>query len=146
MSVEPIKNDPPGPSQRPELRVIRSEDVPPESDTEITAPIPVVDSDGKPVQPQAPLDVRIRDAALAALRNLPRLTERPPSFVESLEYSQHGDWTASDNGLKRAVHGLCTLLAYLLTYPLDIVIRVRAKPIGFVLTLAVLIVLINALS
>ena len=139
----PDPNDSAAEPQRPDLHVVRDPEVPPESDTEITGPIPVVTSDGEPVQPQAPLDVRLRELALAALRDRPRFSQRPPSFVESIEYSQKGDWAVSDKGAKRIAHGLCTVLAYALTYPLDLVLQARSKPVGFVLTVALLIAVIN---
>lgn len=103
----------------------------------------MVTSDGEAVQPQAPLDVRLRESALAALRDRPRFSQRPPSLAESIEYSQKGDWAVSDKGAKRIAHGLCTVLAYALTYPLDLVLQARSKPIGFVLTVALLIAVIN---
>ncbi len=137
-----------GPAPRPDLQIVRDETPPgppPEEDTEITGPIPVVDADGNTVTARAPIDVRAKEAAVAALAHRPRFATRPPSFAESLEYSQSGDWAATDNTAKRVAHGLATVVAYIATYPLDLVLRARGKPIGFVLTVAVVLTLVHLL-
>ncbi|MBB3053568.1 hypothetical protein FHS23_004622 [Prauserella isguenensis] len=138
----------PEPGSRPDLQVVRDEDPPeppPEHDTEITGPVPVLDSEGNPVAARAPIDVRLKEAAVGWVAARPRMATRPPSMAETLEHSQRGDWAAADNGAKRAVHGLATLLSFVLTYPLDVVLRSRDKPIAFVLTIAVLITLTQLL-
>lgn len=162
MTTEPTPNEPE--SQRPDLHVVRDTDpaeadtaeveatatteveAPPETPAETTGPVPVLDADGEVVTPQAPLDVRVRTSIQAAVSAIPSLTERPASFKESLEYSQTGDWCASDNTGKRVAHGLATVIAYIVTYPLDLIQRARTKPIGFVLVLAVLYALAHILT
>lgn len=140
----PPPNKPVPAQQRPDLHLVRHTEASPETDAEITGPIPVLSKDGQPVNPQAPLDIRVREGILAALKASPRFNQRPASFAESLEYSQRGDWATSEKGAKRAVHGLCTVIAFLATYPLDIALKARTKPVGFVLTIA-LIVLVTQL-
>lgn len=138
----------PEPGPRPDLQIVRDEDLPappPEQDTEITGPVPVLDSEGNPVTGRAPIDVRVKEVAVGWVAARPRMTTRPPSMAETLEHSQRGDWAAADNAAKRAVHGLATLLTFVLTYPLDVVLRARDKPIAFVLTVAVLITLTQLL-
>lgn len=163
MTVAPDRNDqdqaPPrrdAREGRPDLHVVRPNNnspdnadgqvdgqvdgplVPPETDVELTGPIPTLGVDGTPLTPLAPWDIRARAAVVAAFKASPRWSEPPPSFAESLEYSSRGDWATSDKGAKRAIHVLATVLAFLVTYPLDLVIKFRAKPIGLVLTVVLL--------
>lgn len=132
-----------GDESRPDLRIVRDTDTPTdtpapaETDTERTGEIPVLDSDGTPVAPKAPLDVRVREQLVAFARTVPGLTTAPPSLSESLEHSQHGDWTTSESSAKRAAHGLATVVAYLVTFPADLVVHLRCKPLGFLALLAV---------
>jgi hypothetical protein len=144
------------PGQRPDLRLVPFV-VPPETAEEITGPIPVihdepddeaspvdtaVDADPRAVTPQAPLDVRLLEAVNAFLRLRPHWSERPPSAAESWEYSTTGDWTVEEKSVKRVLHGLCVLVAFIGTYPIAWVVQIaRHKPIGFLLTLAVVFVL-----
>lgn len=146
---------------RPELHVVRDTDnaalaveadapteveVPPETPAEVTGPVPVVDADGEPVAGKAPLDVRIRSSMQNALSAIPALNEAPASFTESLEYSQRGDWCASDSTAKRVAHGLATVVAYIVTYPVvDLLGKARSKPIGFVLAVVLVITVLNIL-
>lgn len=162
MTAEPTANPSEPESQRPDLHIVRATDTdpaeedtaaaaevktPPETPAETTGPVPVVDADGQVVAPQAPLDVRIRNAVQQAIAAIPALSERPASFRESLEYSQRGDWTANDNAAKRVVHGLATLVTYLVTYlPVDLLGRARTKPIGFVLSLVLVITVANIVT
>lgn len=156
---------------RPDLHLVRSEDragsevtqeeqnaatdsggpdeeavqVPPEVQAEVTGPVPMLDAEGHPVAARAPLDVRAKDAAVRWARSQSRMSTRPPSMAETLAYSQEGDWAAADNAAKRGIHGLATLATFTLTWPLDVILRSRDKPIAFVLTLAVLITLTQLL-
>lgn len=107
---------------------------------------PVLDSNGEPVTPQAPLDVQLREAAVRYLHGLPGFGQRPASFAESIEYSQTGDWATSSNGAKRAVHGLATVLTYVVTYPLvDLLGQARTKPGPFAIALLIAFVLVQVL-
>ncbi|RSN06004.1 hypothetical protein DMC63_38000 [Streptomyces sp. WAC 05977] len=137
--------------------------MPPETDTEITGPIPVIvdepaaapvvdvdqpgvdgqaDTAPPAVTPQAPLDIRLLDTLTQFLQARPRWSERAPSTAETWEYSMSGDWTAEEKSLKRVLHGLCVLAAFALTYPIEWAIQIaRQKPIGFLLVLAVLVLL-----
>ncbi|WP_431879171.1 hypothetical protein [Amycolatopsis sacchari] len=170
------RNPAPQQAQRPDLRLVPPPTIPPENANEITGPIPVVDAapaapaalgvdrpgatqpdtvpepagraeHGLPaVTPQAPLDVRLLEALGELLQARPRWKERPPSPAEAFEYSTSGDWTAEEKSLKRIAHGLCVLLAFGVTYPIDWVVQAaRQKPIGFVLCIAVLFVLTKVL-
>lgn len=155
--------DPDRDEQRPDLHVVRNDHepasepdtdmgtgtsvVPVETTTEVTGPVPVLDADGNPVPAHAPLDVRIRTGALAFVRGVPAFGQVPASFRESLYYSQCGDWATSENGGKRVVHGLCTVVAYLATYPLvEGLGKAREKPVGLIVTLALLTALIHTLA
>lgn len=94
------------------------------------------------VTPQAPLDIRLREALTALLASRPRWNERPPSMAETWEYSNTGDWTADEKSLKRVVHGLCVLVAFVVTYPISWAAQAaRQKPIGLVLAVAMLFLL-----
>lgn len=146
---------------RPDLRLVPPSAVPPETDAEKTGPIPVIDAeapapadrpadqaaDEQPtVSPQAPLDVRLLEGLGEILAARPRWSERSPSSAEAFEYSTSGDWTTEDKSAKRMFHGLCVLIAFGLTYPIDWAIQIaRCKPIGFVLGLALLFVITKAL-
>lgn len=161
MSADPGPSPDESDPSRPDLHVVRAadtaaaddaddettesdSDVPPETPVETTGPVPVVNDDGEAITPQAPIDVRIRQMLLGAVRALPALSEPPASFRESLEYSQTGDWAVRDNTGKRAVHGIATVLAYVLTYPVvDLPAKARSKPIGFILCLALLVAVLN---
>lgn len=92
--------------------------------------------------PQAPLDVRLLEGLGEFLAARPRWSERPPSTAETFEHSRTGDWTTEEKSVKRALHGLCVLAAFALTYPIEWAIQAaRQKPIGFVLILAALFLL-----
>lgn len=134
--------------------------IPPETDAEITGPIPVIrdepaapaadvdqfDIEDQAVTAQAPLDVRFLEGLSEFLAARPRWSERPPSTAETFEYSSTGDWTAEEKSAKRIFHGLCVLIAFGITYPIDWAIQAaRQKPIGFVLALALLFVLSKVL-
>lgn len=139
-----------GESARPDLQVVRD---PNPSDTgESVDPVgepaaeldedaePLLDSTGQPVTPQAPWDVRLREQAIQTLHGLPAFGSSPPSFAESISYSQEGDWATSENGAKRAVHGLATVITYLVTYPLvDVLGKHRSKPGPFALVLLIVL-------
>lgn len=161
MSTNPTPvSDEPEPA-RPELHVVRDTDngatavevdapteveVPPETPAEVTGPVPIVDADGELVAGKAPLDVRIRNNIQNALSAIPALNEQPASFTESLEYSQRGDWCASDSTAKRVAHGLATVVAYTVTYPVvDLLGKARTKPIGIVLAVALVITVLSIL-
>lgn len=152
MTVAPRTTPTPPPSdqdpdqRRPDLHLVRTPPVPPEEDTEITGPIPVLGEDGKPIAPQAPLDVRLLQILGAFLKTRPRFSERPASFAESWEYSTTGDWTTSEKSLRRVLHGLCTVLAYAATYPLEWLLKAREKPVGFLVALALVIVIVNLIA
>lgn len=92
------------------------------------------------VTPQAPLDVRAVDAFKRVVSSMPRVGDRPPSLREALEYSTQGDWTTRSGGV-RALHALAVLVTFLVTWPLDWLLRLRAQPGAFVLALAFLILL-----
>lgn len=142
---------------RPDLQVVRDaepsepgeepaagEDT--RDDGQEAADAPVLDSNGEPVTPQAPLDVQLREAAVRYLHGLPGFGQRPASFAESIEYSQTGDWATSSNGAKRAVHGLATVLTYVVTYPLvDLLGQARTKPGPFAIALLIAFVLVQVL-
>ncbi len=143
-------------TDRPDLRVVPDpaepvEDV--EEDTEADsdadevdafAAEEVLDTDGNPAVPQAPLDVRLRETAIRYLHGIPAFGSSPASFAESMEYSQHGDWAVSESTGKRAVHGIATILAYLITYlPVEVLGRARTKPGPFVIAVAIGVCLIN---
>lgn len=107
----------------------------PESDTDAGDELPEV-------TPQPPLDVRLLDALGEFLQARPRWSQPPPSMAEAWEYSTSGDWTAAEKSLKRVLHGLCVLIAFVVTYPIDWAVQAaRCKPIGFVLAIAVLFVI-----
>jgi hypothetical protein len=104
-------------------------------------------ADGMPaVTPQAPLDVRVLEAIGEFLQARPRWSERAPSMAEVWEYSTTGDWVEHEKSVKRVLHGLCVLIAFAVTYPVDWMVQVaRQKPIGFLLVVAVLFVLSKVL-
>lgn len=135
----PPPNDPAQP--RPDLHLVRNPPVPPEQDTEITGPIPVLGEDGAPIAPQAPLDIRLLENLGSFLKSRPRFAERPASFAESWEYSTSGDWTTEEKSLRRVLHGLCTVLAFAATYPLEWLLKARTKPVGFLVAIALVIVI-----
>lgn len=158
VAPEPAPNPPPHSQNsvdRPDLRLVP----PPESDAEITGPIPAVgeesttsaatddQDDTEPAAaPQAPLDVRFLEHLGEVFQARPRWSERSPSMAETWEYSTSGDWTAEEKSAKRLAHGLCVLLAFAATYPIDWAVQIaRCKPIGFVLSVAVLFVLSKVL-
>lgn len=98
------------------------------------------------VTPQAPFDVRLLDAVREVLEARPRWSERAPAMAETWKHSTTGDWTVEENSIKRFAHGALVLIIFVVTYPLEWWIQVvRQKPIGFVLTLAVLFVLSQVL-
>lgn len=122
--------------QRPDLRLV--------SDSTEHDDATVLDTDGNPAVPQAPLDVRLRETAIRYLHGIPAFGQSPASFAESIEYSQTGDWATSESTAKRAVHGLATILAYLITYPLvDLLGKARTKPGPFLVAVAIGVCLIN---
>lgn len=164
MSTTPVTNSPPAEDaeQRPDLQVVR--DANPtdpagqpaagadaaESDDSQGAEGdhdgPLLDSNGDPVTPQAPLDVQLREIAVRYLHGLPGFGQRPASFAESIEYSQTGDWATSSNGAKRAVHGLATVLTFVVTWPLvDLLGKARTKPGPFAVALLIAFVLVQVL-
>lgn len=108
-------------------------------------PPPLPDEEGQYVKPLAPLDVRAREVVIRALKAIPSWNERPPSFVESIEYSQRGDWATSTNGFKRGIHTAATIVVFVLTFPLDLAMKLRPKPIAFVLTIVLLIIVSHIL-
>ena len=154
------RNPAPPQDQRPDLRL-----VPPEIAVKTSGPIPVTPSEPtnaapagdelgsdqgrteRPaVTPQAPLDIRLLDAIGGFLRSRPRWSQRPPSLSECWDYSTEGDWTADEKSLRRVLHSLCHLVAFVVTYPIDWASSAsKAKPIGFVLTVAVLFILSKVL-
>lgn len=106
----------------------------------------MVDADGNPVTPRAPVDVRIREAALHYLRGIPAFGKPLPSFADSIAYSQEGDWATSDKSVKRALHGVATVLAYLVTYPLvDLLGKARTKPGPFAIAVLIVIAAVSAI-
>ncbi len=151
-------SDPDDDQARPDLQVVRDSDLPepigePAADEhnvengDGAEPEPVLDSYGNPVTPQAPLDVRVRETVVRHLHGIPAFGQPPASFAEAIEYSQNGDWATSTNGAKRAAHGLATILAFLLTYPLvDLFGKARTKPGPFVIAVAIAISFLNVLA
>lgn len=146
-------------TERPDLRVVPEpaehvEDVEPAEETaEADSDVvdvdaePVLDTDGNPATPQAPVDVRLREMLIRSLHGIPAFGQSPASFAESIEYSQNGDWASSESTAKRAVHGLATILAYLITYlPVDVLGRARTKPGPFLVAVAIGVCLINVLA
>lgn len=138
---------------RPELHVVREQTAPEHAGEVIdgalveTDPEPVVGHDGEPVDPQAPFDVRLREAALRHAHGVPAFGKALPSLAESLEHSQHGDWATNPNGVKRAVHGLATLVAYTVTWPLvDVLGRARTKPGPFAIAVLLVIAAVSAIA
>lgn len=98
------------------------------------------------VTPLAPLDVRLLEGLGELLAARPRWSQRPPSPAECWDYSTTGDWTASEKSVRRIGHGLCVLIAFAVTYPIEWAIHLaRQKPSGFVLGLIVLFVLTKVL-
>lgn len=143
---------------RPDLQVVRDADrsEPAEEpaagedtgtgESEEAGEAPLLDSNGDPVTPQAPLDVQLREIAVRYLHGLPGFGQRPASFAESIEYSQTGDWATSSNGAKRAVHGLATVITYVVTWPLvDLLGKARTKPGPFAVALLIAFVLAQVL-
>ena len=140
MTVAPDQHDrnprtqnqdtPESPGRRPDLRAVA--DLP---DSPWTAPEPPPEPPpAEYVTPQAPLDQRVLGAVRDVMNARPRWNERPPSPAETWDYSTSGDWTTSDNGAKRVFHGLCVLVAFAVTYPVDWAVQaIRSKPIGFVI-------------
>lgn len=108
---------------------------------------PLLDSNGDPVTPQAPLDVQIREHAVRYLHGLPAFGQRPASFAEAIEYSQTGDWATSEKGAKRALHGMATVITFVVTYPLvDLLGNARTKPGPFAVALLIAIAASSVLA
>lgn len=147
--TSPTNSPPPEPGEeqeqpRPDLQVVREPEL--FESTEPTEPTeepggdvsaendgdeaePLLDSNGDPVTPQAPLDVQLRESLVRSLHGIPAFGQAPASFAEAIEYSQTGDWATSSNGAKRAVHGLATVITFVVTWPLvDLLGRHRTKP------------------
>lgn len=154
--------EPDGQQPRPDLQVVRE---PPAESTEEPAdlgedttagvehqdddtdgdePEALLDSNGDPVTPAAPLDIQIREHAVRYLHGLPAFGQRPASFAEAIEYSQTGDWATSEKGAKRAAHGLATVIAFVVTWPLvDLLGNARTKPGPFCVALFIAFALLN---
>lgn len=117
-----------------------------DDDTDGDEPEPLLDSNGEPVTPAAPLDIQIREHAVRYLHGLPAFGGRPASFAEAIEYSQTGDWATSSNGAKRAAHGLATVIAFVVTWPLvDLLGKARTKPGPFAVALFIAFAVLNVL-
>lgn len=141
-------------NSRPDLQVVREPDpselveepdveVSAEDDGDEAAP-PLLDSHGDPVTPQAPLDVQLRESLVRYLRGIPAFGTSPASFAEAIEYSQNGDWATSSNGAKRAVHGLATVITFVVTWPLvDLLGKHRTKPGPFAVAVLIAFVLLQ---
>lgn len=109
-------------------------------------PEALLDSNGDPVTPQAPLDVQIREHVVRYLHGIPAFGQRPASFAEALEYSQNGDWASSEKGAKRAAHGIATVLTFIVTWPLvDLLGKARTKPGPFAVALFIAFAVLNVL-
>lgn len=141
MAPEPATN--PTHDPRPGLRVVPPPVAPASRVTE-DQPEPAVETPA--AAPGPPRDVRMRDAVSRMLAARPRWSERPPSAAETWEWSREGDWATDDQQAKRVAHGLCVLVAFAVTYPVDWAVRVaRGTPGGFLLVLLVLFVLGKAI-
>lgn len=105
---------------------------------------PVLDTNGDPVTPQAPWDVQLTEAAVRYLHGIPAFGQRPASFAEAIEYSQNGDWATNTNGAKRAAHGIATVIAFVVTWPLvDLLGKARTKPGPFCVALFIAFAVLN---
>lgn len=148
MSEQPVADD--TDTACPDLRLVADNTASSENQHEpvvIDTPAAVLDSDGQPVAPRAPLDVRLRETVLAFVRGLPAFGQVPASFRESIDYSQRGDWATSETSAKRVVHGLATVLAFVGTYPLvEGLGKAREKPVGLVLTVLLTIATVATIT
>jgi hypothetical protein len=94
------------------------------------------------VKPLAPLDQRLIEHFKQIAQAAPRWSQRPASLAEIWEYSTSGDWTTEEKSAKRLAHALIVVLTFVALYPVSWVVQVALeKPIGFVITIAVVVLL-----
>lgn len=105
---------------------------------------PVIDE--RAVTPQAPLDQRLLKALGDVLAARPQWDQQPPSWAQIWDYSTNGDWTTEANSARRIGHSLIVLIGFAVLFLPDWAVQVaKQKPIGFVLTAAVVALLLIAL-
>jgi hypothetical protein len=156
VELNPTPPEPPL-EPRPDLRLV-SPDTEPEATTPeaIEPPETQPEFDDDPLEepdettndqmaslrPLAPLDQRMIAHATQIWQAAPRWSQRPPSLAEIWDYSTSGDWTAEEKSLKRTLHALVVVITFTALYPVSWVVQVALhKPIGFVITLAILLVI-----
>jgi hypothetical protein len=94
------------------------------------------------LSPLAPLDQRLIEHIKQIAQAAPRWSQRSASLAEIWEYSTSGDWTAEEKSAKRLAHALVVVLTFVALYPISWVVQVALeKPIGFVITIAVVVLL-----
>lgn len=96
---------------------------------------------GTSVKPLVPLDQRLFAYGRLILQTAPRWAEQPPSLAQIWDYSTNGDWTDEEKSSKRLAHALIVVITFVALYPITWAVQLALhKPVGFVLTVAVLFV------